>query len=80
MPTPGTLLELATHLLGIETMAVTLLDGKREVTLVATPCITLEAASPATGSCRWVLVPTLHHMVIVEDTLADPRQASLDML
>lgn len=76
----GTLLELATQLLGIETMAVTLLDGNREVTRVATGFINLEATSKAPGSCRWVLLPTSHHMVIVEDTLRNPRQAPLIVL
>ncbi len=70
----GTLLELATQLLGVENMAVILLDGNHEVTPLATGFITPGARSRTHGGKQWLLVPSLGQPVIVEDTLQDPRQ------
>ncbi len=70
----GTLLELAKHLLGIENMAVILLNENHEVTPMATGFITPGAKSRAHGSKQWLLVPSLDQTVIVEDTFQDPRQ------
>ncbi|CAL5218359.1 g22 [Coccomyxa viridis] len=69
----GTLLELATQLLGVENMAVILLDGNHEVTPLATGFITPGARSRTHGGKQWLLVPSLGQPVIVEDTLQDPR-------
>ena len=71
-------MNLACQVLGIHTIMVSLLDGEKKFIkcgtgLVAGGGISLDP--PAI--CHWSLVPTLHQMVIVEDTHQDARCAAL---
>lgn len=68
-----TLLELAVAVLGMETMLVSLLDGDRKYMLVATGFLTPGMSLDPPAICHWSLVPSLHQMVVVEDTLEDAR-------
>ncbi len=71
-----TLLELAVAVLGMETMLVSLLDGNRKFILAASGFITPGMSLDPPAICHWSLVPSLHQMIVVEDTLKDARQAA----
>ncbi|CAL5218358.1 g20 [Coccomyxa viridis] len=68
-----TLLELAVAVLGMETMLVSLLDGNRKFILAASGFITPGMSLDPPAICHWSLVPSLHQMIVVEDTLKDAR-------
>ncbi len=71
-----TLLELAVAVLGMETMLVSLLDGNRKFILAASGFLTSgHVPGPSRPSATGRSVPSLHQMVVVEDTL-EGRQAS----
>ena len=71
-----TLLELAVAVLGMETMLVSILDGNQKFMLAASGFLTSGISLDPPAICHWSLVPSLHQMVIVEDTLEDARQAA----
>ena len=74
-----TLLELAVAVLGMETMLVSLLDGNQKYILAASGFLTPGMSLDPPAICHWSLVPSLHQMVVVEDTLEDARQACVPM-
>lgn len=63
--------------LGMETMLVSLLDGNKKYILSASGFLTPGMSLDPPAICHWSLVPSLHQMIIVEDTLEDARQASV---
>lgn len=69
-----TLLQLAVSVLGMETIVVSLLDGNQKYMLAATGFVTPGMSMEPPAICHWSLVPSLHQMVVVEDTLEDARQ------
>ena len=70
-----TLLELAVAVLGMETMLVSLLDGNQKFLLSASGFLTPGMSLDPPAICHWSLVPSLHQMVIIEDTQKDARSA-----
>ena len=67
------MLQLARQVLGIETMLVSLIDGNKKYVLTATGFVAPGISMEPPAICHWSLVPSLHEMVIVEDTWADAR-------
>ncbi|KAK9916182.1 hypothetical protein WJX75_009766 [Coccomyxa subellipsoidea] len=68
------ILDLACTVLGVETIMVSLLDGEKKFVKCGTGLVKgggISLDPPAI--CHWSLVPTLHQMVIVEDTHQDAR-------
>ena len=63
--------------LGMETMLVSVLDGNQKFVLAASGFLTPGMSLDPPAICHWALVPSLHQMVVVEDTLKDARQAAL---
>lgn len=69
------ILDLACTVLGVETIMVSLLDGEKKFVKCGTGLVKgggISLDPPAI--CHWSLVPTLHQMVIVEDTHQDARR------
>jgi hypothetical protein len=70
------ILALASKILGLGSIFVSLLDGDQKFTVKSAKGFIPEGAKPrAPGICHWSLVPQVHQMVIIEDTLADARCA-----
>ena len=68
------ILELASNILGLGSIFVSLLDGDRSfVVKSARGFIPAGALPKAPGICHWSLVPQVHQMVVIEDTLLDAR-------
>lgn len=67
------LLQLAVQVLELETVLVSLLDGDHKNVLAATGFVDSGISMDPPAICHWSLVPSLHQMVIVEDTLEDAR-------
>ena len=72
-----TVLQLACKVLSMETMLVALLDGNRKFVITATGMVSAGISMEPPAICHWSLVPSLHQMVIVEDTLEDARSAAI---
>ena len=69
------ILQLATSVLGVSTIMVSLLDGDKKFVKNAAGFVPDGAVIEPPAICHWSLVPQVHQMVVVEDTLLDARCA-----
>ena len=75
-PCAEAILQLASTVLGVSTIMVSLLDGYKKFVRNATGFVSSGAAIEPPAICHWSLVPQVHQMVVVEDTLLDARCAT----
>lgn len=69
------ILQLACQVLSMKTILVSLLDGQKLFIKNTGPGGIVQSGIALTPPdvCHWSLVPTLHQMVVVEDTHQDAR-------
>ena len=68
------ILQLAINILGVGSIMVSLLDGQKKfVVKSAAGFVPPETMLTPPGICHWSLVPQVHQMVVIEDTLLDAR-------
>ena len=72
------ILQLAINILGVGSIMVSLLDGERKfVVKSAAGFVPPQTMLTPPGICHWSLVPQVHQMVVIEDTLLDARRAGV---
>ena len=77
LPPAEPILQLAINILGVGSIMVSLMDGDREfVVKSAAGFVPPQTMVAPPGICHWNLVPQVHQMVVIEDTLLDARCVS----